>query len=98
MVEASEQGYPDFPVRDVRRLFRVLVALDKLGSSRLTQLVNETGYSKQNILDSMKRAGVQLGVEIEKDENEYRLVNWGPALSKTGVKKLLRLAVESSRG
>lgn len=96
MVEASEQGYPDFPVRDVRRMFRVLVALDKLGSSRLTQLVNETGYSKQNILDSMKRSGAQLGVVIEKDENEYRLMSWGPALNKAGVRKLLRESVSSN--
>ncbi len=95
MVEASEQGFPDFPVRDLRRMFRVLVAMDKLGSSRLTALVNETGYSKQNILDSMKRAGAQLGVEIEKDENEYRLTSWGPALNKSGVKKLLRQSAET---
>ncbi|MBA1280314.1 hypothetical protein [Stutzerimonas stutzeri] len=87
--DVGDREYQDFPVRDLRRMFRILLAIEALGPCRLIELVKETGYSKQNILDGMKRASVQLGVIIDKDQTKYRLISWGPALNKDGIRELL---------
>lgn len=78
-----------FPRGDVRRLLRLALAMSELERPTLNALAAETGHHKQTILDDVPRLREQLGVQVEKEGSEYRLVEWGPVLKKTGIKKLL---------
>ena len=78
-----------YPRGDVRRLLRLALAMAEVERPTLNALAAETGHHKQTILDDVPRLREQLGVQVEKDGSEFRLVDWGPILKKTGVKKFL---------
>jgi biotin operon repressor len=86
----AEEAKHQYPRGDVRRLLRLALAMSDLERPTLNALAAETGHHKQTILDDMPRLREQLGVQIEKVGSEYRLVDWGPVLSKAGIKKLLQ--------
>ncbi|MDL4860755.1 helix-turn-helix domain-containing protein [Halomonas elongata] len=79
-----------YPRGDVRRLFRIAVAMTEVERPTLNALAAKTGHHKQTILDDMTRLREQLGIQVEKDGVEYRLIDWGPVIKKAGVKKLLK--------
>lgn len=81
---------PQFPRGDVRRLLRLALAMAELERPTLNALASETGHHKQTILDDVPRMREQLGIQIEKEGVEYKLVDWGPVVKKAGIKKLLR--------
>lgn len=87
MADDSKQ---QFPRGDVRRLLRLALAMTEVERPTLNALAAETGHHKQTILDDMPRLREQLGVQVEKEGAEYRLVGWGPVVKKTGIKKLLQ--------
>ena len=78
-----------YPRGDVRRLFRLALAMTEVERPTLNALAAETGHHKQTILDDMTRLREQLGIQVEKDGVEYRLIDWGPVIKKSGVKKFL---------
>lgn len=82
-----------YPRGDVRRLFRLALAMTEVERPTLNALAAETGHHKQTILDDMTRLREQLGIQVEKDGVEYRLIDWGPVVKKTGVKKFLQRSV-----
>lgn len=86
----EQEPKPQYPRGDVRRLLRLALAMAELERPTLNALAAETGHHKQTILDDMPRLCEQLGVRIEKNGSEYRLVDWGPAIKKSGIKKLLQ--------
>lgn len=65
---------------DIRKLLRLALAMEDLESPSLVNLVQETGLSKQPVLDDIKRMQTQLGMVIEKEDFCYRLRSWGPVL------------------
>lgn len=79
-----------YPRGDVRRLFRLALAMAEVERPTLNALAAETRHHKQTILDDMTRLREQLGIQVEKDGVEYRLIDWGPVVKKTGVKKFLQ--------
>lgn len=79
-----------YPRGDVRRLFRLALAMSELEEPTLNALARETGHHKQTILDDMNRLRDQLGIQIEKVGSEYRLLDWGPVIKKGGLKKFLK--------
>lgn len=85
----AEESKPQYPRGDVRRLLRLALAMAELERPTLNALAAETGHHKQTILDDMPRLREQLGVQVEKEGSEYRLVDWGPVVKKAGVKKFL---------
>ncbi|WP_255311601.1 winged helix-turn-helix domain-containing protein [Ectopseudomonas oleovorans] len=87
MADDSKQ---QFPRGDVRRLLRLALAMTEVERPTLNALAAETGHHKQTILDDVPRLREQLGVLVEKEGAEYRLVDWGPVVKKTGIKKLLQ--------
>jgi hypothetical protein len=87
MVDDSKS---QFPRGDVRRLLRLALAMADLERPTLNALAAETGHHKQTILDDVPRLREQLGVQVEKEGAEYRLVDWGPVVKRAGIKKLLK--------
>ncbi len=83
------ESKPQFPRGDVRRLLRLALAMAELERPTLNTLAAETGHHKP-ILDDVPRLREQLGVQVEKEGAEYRLVDWGPVIKKAGIKKLLQ--------
>lgn len=79
-----------YPRGDVRRLLRLALAMTEVERPTLNALAAETGHHKQTILDDMTRLREQLGIQVEKDGVEYRLIDWGPVVKKSGVKKFLQ--------
>lgn len=79
-----------YPRGDVRRLFRLALAMTKVERPTLNALAAETGHHKQTILDDMTRLREQLGIQVEKNGVEYRLIDWGPVVKRGGIKKLLQ--------
>lgn len=75
---------------DVRRLFRLALAMAEVERPTLNVLAAETGHHKQTILDDMTRLREQLGIQVEKNGVEYRLIDWGPVVKRGGIKKLLQ--------
>lgn len=86
----AENAKTQFPRGDVRRLLRLALAMTEVERPTLNALASETGHHKQTILDDVLRLREQLGIRIEKEGAEYRLVDWGPVVKKTGIKKLLQ--------
>jgi hypothetical protein len=86
----ADESKPQYPRGDVRRLLRLALAMAELDRPTLNALAAETGHHKQTILDDVPRLREQLGVLVEKDGAEYRLIEWGPVVKKTGIKKLLQ--------
>lgn len=86
----AEESKLQFPRGDVRRLLRLALAMAELEHPTLNALATETGHHKQTILDDVPRLREQLGVHVVKDGSVYRLVDWGPVIKKTGIKKLLQ--------
>lgn len=86
----AQESKPQYPRGDVRRLLRLALAMAELERPTLNALAAETGHHKQTILDDVPRLREQLGVQVEKDGSEYRLVDWGPVVKKAGIKKLLQ--------
>lgn len=79
-----------YPRGDVRRLFRLALAMVEVERPTLNALAAETGHHKQTILDDVTRLREQLGIVVEKEGFEYRLVDWGPVVKQSGVKKFLQ--------
>jgi|AXCI01.1.fsa_nt_gi hypothetical protein len=79
-----------YPRGDVRRLFRLAIAMSKLQHPTLNALSAETGHHKQTVIDDMTRLREQLAVTIEKDGSEYHLVDWGKILNKEGVEHFMQ--------
>jgi hypothetical protein len=77
----ADDSKPQFHRGDVRRLLRLALAMAEL---------ERPGHHKQTILDDVPRLREQLGVQVDKEGAEYRLVDWGPVVKKTGIKKLLQ--------
>lgn len=86
----ADELKPQFPRGDIRRLLRLALAMAELERPTLNSLAAETGHHKQTILDDIHRMREQLGVQVEKEGAEYRLVDWGPVVKKSGIKKLLK--------
>jgi len=84
-----EDQKPQFPRGDVRRLLRLALAMAELERPTLNALAAETGHHKQTILDDVPRLREQLGVIVEKEGSEFRLIDWGPVVKRSGIKKLL---------
>lgn len=79
----------DFPRSDVRRLFCVMLALhESQNGLSLNALAAATGFSKPAILQNLERFH-QFGVIVEKVDFVYRVVDWGPVIKRTGLRKLL---------
>lgn len=86
----AAESKPNYPRGDVRRLLRLSLAMAELERPTLNALAAETGHHKQTILDDVQRLRDQLGVHVEKDGSEYRLVDWGPLVTQPGIVKFLR--------
>lgn len=86
----ADDSKPQFPRGDVRRLLRLALAMSELERPTLNALAAETGHHKQTILDDVPRLRDQLGIQVEKEGSEYRLLEWGPVIKKSGIKKLLQ--------
>lgn len=86
----ASESKSQYPRGDVRRLLRLALAMFELERPTLNALAAETGHHKQTILDDVPRLREQLGVRIDKEGSEYRLVDWGPVLKKSGINKLLK--------
>lgn len=71
---------PAYQRGDIRKLLRLALAMEDVESPSLINLVQETGLSKQAVLDDIKRMQTQLGMVIEKEDYCYRLRSWGPVL------------------
>lgn len=85
----AEESKTQYPRGDVRRLLRLALAIAEMERPTLNSLASETGHHKQTILDDVPRLREQLGVLVERDGSEFRLVDWGPVVKKEGIKKLL---------
>ena len=83
-----------FPKGDLRRM---LAVLDALGDEPATivHLAGRTGLSRKTVGDLLDQARDQAGAEIVKHGPVFQLIDWGPALKKTGVRKLLRSALNA---
>jgi len=89
LVRMADDSKAQYPRGDVRRLLRLALAMTEVERPTLNALAAETGHHKQTIIDDVPRLREQLGVQVEKDGAEYRLVDWGPVVKKAGIKKLL---------
>lgn len=85
-----DKSIPKFPRGDVRRLLRLALAMDDLERPTLNALAAETGHHKQTIIDDVPRLLDQLGIQVKKENYEYRLLDWGPVIKKDGILKLLQ--------
>lgn len=85
----TNEGITQYPRGDVRRLLRLALAMSELERPTLNNLAAETGHHKQTILDDVPRLREQLGIHVEKDGVEYKIVDWGPVIKKTGIRKLI---------
>jgi hypothetical protein len=80
---------PPFPKGDVRRLFVLLAAIDSLDRPTLTTLATFTGHNKGTIDADVGRLVEQFAVRIDREGPVFRLLDWGPYLKKSPIKKLL---------
>jgi len=85
----NENGVPQYPKADARRLFVLLSAIDHLERATLTTLASYTGHNKGTIDADIAKLNEQFGVSIVKEGAVYRVNSWGDLLNKRSVKKFL---------
>lgn len=85
----NEHGVPQYPKSDARRLFVLLAAIERLPRPTLTTLAAYTGHNKGTIHRDIVKLAEQYGVKIVKTGPVYRLSDWGPILSPSGIREHL---------
>lgn len=95
--ELNENGVPQYPKGHTGRLLVTLAAIDRLERPTATSVAVLTGLSKGKIDDYVRALEAELGVTINKEGPEYRLVDWGEILKKTGVKKCLTVPLNGTK-
>lgn len=93
-ITINEHGFYQFPIRDIRRLFVVLVALERTGLTSTVALEDLTGHHRHTIAGDLQRLRTELYVDISVTDGLsekrrpvklYELVGWGPILNREGV-------------
>ncbi len=84
--------FNDFPKSDVRRHFRVLLAVDRLQASATVYTVaHDIGYTRSQVQTALKIAAQQFGVVFERTGPNYQITGWG-VLNKSALIALLKSA------
>lgn len=71
--------------RDFRRVLSVLGAIDTLEHPSLYQIAKATKLANKSVSTAIELAKIQAGVEIQKDGVLYRIIDWGPAINRSGA-------------
>ncbi|MDN3368273.1 MULTISPECIES: hypothetical protein [Ralstonia solanacearum species complex] len=96
-MQADEDGVPQYPKGDLRRMLSVLAAIDAITDATLVKLVARTGIDKKTVTVLVQQATEQAGVRIEKEGSIYRISDWGPVFKRAGAKLALTGALNAPK-
>lgn len=75
---------------DLRRMLSVLAAIDQLGDLASMHRVSIiTHLDRRSTMSQIKQASEEAGVVIEKDGPNYKIIDWGPIIKRTGALEVL---------